>query len=122
FPMPTRKQQLLSTVALDPEAMMDSALVRAFFGGKSETTFHRWRHHPDPERRFPPADMVLGTIPYWKRATVLAFRDRQSERSRNAQIHSPPPGTSAESELHGQAASPQIATDTPGQPSARFGG
>jgi hypothetical protein len=68
----------LSLIAQDPEAMMDSPMIRAFFGGKGVTTFHRWCHDPDPAKRFPEADLYLGNVPYWKRRTVLEWRDRQA--------------------------------------------
>jgi hypothetical protein len=135
---PRKQQQLLSTVALDPDGLMDATLIRQFFAGKGKTTFHRWRTDLDPERRFPEPDLYIGSAPYWKRETVVRWRDEQAKHrdirrqavrdraqragSQNAQIHSRAPGTSAESQLHAQAASPQIAADTPGQPSARFGG
>jgi hypothetical protein len=74
------KQQMLTSVTLDPEALMESGLICAHFGGKSKMTFSRWRKHPDPARRFPPPDLFIGPIPYWRRRTVLGFVDAQGRR------------------------------------------
>jgi hypothetical protein len=73
------KQQSLASFASDPEALMDAPTIRAFFSGKGATTFQRWRTHPDPEQRFPDADLYLGNVAYSKRATVIAFRDHQAK-------------------------------------------
>lgn len=78
------KQQLSpqqqAIVANDQEAMLSSILVRAICGGRGVTTFHRWRHDPDPDRRFPEPDMYLGSVPYWRRKTVVGWLDRQAAR------------------------------------------
>jgi hypothetical protein len=80
-----REQQLiLAASSTDPEALMDTRLICLFFGGRSAMTLSRWRHHPDPERRFPAPDMHVGVTPYWYRKTVIAYRDRVAKLPRKS--------------------------------------
>jgi len=72
----------------DAESLMDMPLIAMFFGGKSLATIARWRKNPDPERRFPEPDLHMGICPYWKRGTVIAYRDRLIAQSRMSRIHS----------------------------------
>jgi hypothetical protein len=135
------KQQLFAFVAADPDAMMDSLLVRAFFGGKGKTTFNRWRTHPDPERRFPEPDMYIGNAPYWTRRTVIAHRDRQAKfrdvrglaaqasaaRAQQARLCNPPTHSATQESAAPVRQLESAASETSiggrvGQPNSQFGG
>src|SRR5215470_14701202 len=83
------QQLILASSSEDPEQLMDTPLLCIFFAGRSAMTIHRWRNHPDPERRFPPPDMYIGTVPFWKRRTVIGYRDRVARLPRRTP--SPPP-------------------------------
>jgi hypothetical protein len=80
-------QMRMAAQLFDPESLMDMPLIAMFFGGKSLMTVSRWRNHPDVSRRFPPPDLYIGSIPYWKRGTVIAHRDRMVELTRLARDH-----------------------------------
>jgi hypothetical protein len=80
-------QMRMAAQQFDPESLMDMPLVAMFFGGKSLVTVSRWRSHHDVDRRFPPPDLYIGSVPYWKRGTVIAYRDRMVELTRLARVH-----------------------------------
>jgi hypothetical protein len=104
----------------DPESCMDMPLLGAFFGGKSLPTISRWRKHPDPDKRLPAPDLFVGSVPYWFRKTIIAYRDRLAElqRSRLARESAPavkPPETAPSAQAPAAGA-------TQGNTSRRLGG
>src|SRR5215470_10802128 len=68
-------QMRLAAQQFDPESLMDMPLMAAFFGGKSLPTISRWRKHEDLNKRLPPPNLHIGAVPYWKRSTIIAYRD-----------------------------------------------
>jgi predicted DNA-binding transcriptional regulator AlpA len=70
-----RKQLAISQ---DIDALMDGALVRQFFGGKSKMTIHRWMN--DPGLGFP-QPIKIANQNYWTKRQLLEFVDRQRRKS-----------------------------------------
>jgi hypothetical protein len=66
----------------DPDGFLDTKQVCKFFGDMTSMSLHRWRHHPTPERRFPPPDMSIGSRNFWRRSAVLQYAKAQEEWSR----------------------------------------
>jgi hypothetical protein len=79
-------QMRMAAQMFDDESLMDMPLLCMFFGGKSLPTISRWRKDPDPNKRLPPPDLHIGAVPYWKRKTIIAYRDRLAtlQQSRGA--------------------------------------
>jgi hypothetical protein len=100
-------QMRMAAQQFDPESLMDMPLLAVFFGGKSLPTISRWRKDPDPNKRLPPPDLFMGAVPYWKRRTIIAYRDRLAElhRQRTLPNHS---GTANPAETAPSGKSPPV--------------
>lgn len=72
--------------SMDVDALMDVKMTRQFFGNKAKMTLHRWVRNPT--LGFPQPLQIAGQN-YWVRGDLLAFRDRQREKTEKARA----PGT-----------------------------
>jgi hypothetical protein len=72
--------------SMDLDALMDINLTRQFFGNKSKMTIHRWVQNST--LGFPQPLQIAGQN-YWVRGDLVAFRDRQREKTEKARA----PGT-----------------------------
>jgi hypothetical protein len=121
--MSYKKQALaLAAAALDPEALVDGAIIRAHFGGRSKMWLHRLRHHPDPARRFPEPDVWLGPIPHWKRGTMTGYVEAQAKRPKPLSCNPPSHNNGTKPAKIEPAALSPADGDALGQPSQPFGG
>ncbi|HMA75249.1 MAG TPA: hypothetical protein VKP67_27735 [Xanthobacteraceae bacterium] len=68
---------------VDPDALLSTRQVCAMFGNVTTMTLHRWRFHPTPGApKFPDPDCRIGSVNYWTRATIIAYRDEQIARQK----------------------------------------
>lgn len=55
----------------------------------SSATFHRLRHNPDSDIRFPTPALIMGQTPLWLIADVDAYDERQRELSKDRTTRGP---------------------------------
>jgi hypothetical protein len=66
----------------DPNQLINSKYIRTDLD-ISTMTVHRWEHHPDPELRLPPPDLIIGgKRKLWKLGNYLAWKERILARVR----------------------------------------